>query len=85
MLEELLKRENVKIYDFQWDPEIICDGGNYTDVQHFSSALARKLLAAAAADDSRWRIRTPGDVRRHESVLRALIEEKMPEYERDVR
>ncbi len=85
VLRELLKRKNVKIYDFQCAPEIICDGSLYTDVQHFSSALARRLLAAAAGDDSRYRIRTPEDVAEHERSLRALIAEKMPEYERDVR
>ena len=45
----------------------------------------RRLLAATAGDDSRYRIRTPEDVDEHERSLRALIAEKMPEYERDVR
>ncbi len=78
VMKELLKYPNVKLYDFQSDRKYVCNFDFYSDVQHFGSHAARRILADLAAD--RRRIRTVADVYANERELRALIKEQMPLY-----
>ena len=82
VLCELLKRKNVKLFDFQYIPEFTCDSAYYTDVQHFSSALARKILESLAA--GKYQLRTEADVLKTEKALRQLIADNMARYRNDV-
>lgn len=78
VMKELLKYPNVTLYDFQAVRSYVCDHDLYSDVQHFSSHAARRILADLAAD--RRRIRTEAEVLANEKELRALIKEQMPIY-----
>ena len=78
VMKKLLKYPNVKLYDFQTDRPYVCDHDLYSDVQHFSSHAARRILADLAAD--RRRIETEAEVDANERELRALIKEQMPIY-----
>lgn len=81
-LLELIRRKNVKLFDFQSDPEIVCNGSYFTDIQHFSSKLAGKLLFRMA--EGRYQLKTKEDVRKNVSSLRKLIRENMPSFRKDV-
>ena len=78
VMKKLLKYPNVKLYDFQADRTYVCNDDLYSDVQHFSSHAARRILADLAAD--RRRIRTAAEVDANERELRTLIKEQMPIY-----
>ena len=78
VMKKLLKYPNVKLYDFQADRTYVCNDDLYSDVQHFSSHAARRILADLAAD--RRRIETEAEVLQNEKELRALIKEQMPHY-----
>lgn len=78
VMKRLLKYPNVKLYDFQADHSYVCDHDLYSDVQHFSSHAARRILADLAAN--RRRIRTQAEVIQNEKELRKLIKEQMPIY-----
>ena len=82
MLCELLKRKNVKLFDFQYIPEFSCDSAYYADVQHFSSALARKILTSLAT--GKHQLHTEADVLKTEKALRQLIADNMARYRNDV-
>jgi hypothetical protein len=82
VLSELLKRKNVKLFDFQYVPEFTCDAAFYTDMQHFSSALARKLLTSLAT--GKYQLHTEADVLKTEKALRKLIADNMARYRKDV-
>lgn len=81
VLLALLKRKNVKLFDFQYVPEFSCDSGQYADVQHFSSAHARKILTCIVS--GKHQIRSEADVLHTEKALRRLIAENMPRYRKD--
>lgn len=78
----LLKQKNVKLFDFQSAPEFVCDSSRFTDIQHFSSDLARDVLHCLAS--GKYQLKTPEDIRRTEKDLRRLIAENMPRYRKDV-
>ena len=78
VMKELLKRSNVRLYDFQAAREFVCHHDYFSDVQHFSNVAARRLLECLAKDYRR--IRTVDDVEANERELRALIAENMPLY-----
>lgn len=76
VLLELIKRKNVKLHDFQSVPEIVCNGEYFTDIQHFSSRLGKKILEDMVND--KYLLKTPQDVERNSLKLRSLIEKNMP-------
>lgn len=78
VMKQLLKYPNVTLHDFQTDRSYVCDHDLYSDVQHFSSHAARRILADLAAN--RRRIRTTAEVIQNEKELRRLIKEQMPIY-----
>lgn len=78
VLKEVLKRKNVRLFDFQSDPEIVCSGDYFTDVQHSSSALARKILNWIS--EGKYQLRTPEDIEANEKRLRQIIKEAMPQF-----
>ena len=81
-LKELVKRKNVRLYDFQCDPEIVCNGAYYTDIQHYSSALCRTLLDEMRRE--KYHITSAAEVERNEAQLRKLIRDNMPAFYRDL-
>ena len=78
ILKEILKRKNVRLFDFQNDAQIVCNGGYYNDVQHFSSRLARQLLQYTA--NGKCQLRTPEDIEANEKLLRRMIKDAMPQF-----
>ena len=75
---ELLKRPNVKLYDFQADESIVTCHDYFSDVQHFSREAAQIVLNKIVSN--RNRISTPSEVHANEKKLRQLIGENMPVY-----
>lgn len=75
---ELLKRPNVKLYDFQADESIVTCHDYFSDVQHFSREAAQIVLNKIVSN--RNRISTPSEVHANEKKLRQLIWENMPVY-----
>ena len=82
VLKELLKRKNVRVFDFQCEENIVCNGNYFTDVQHFSSALARRILNCTVSGE--FQLRTPADVERNEAKLRKMIKDAMPQFYNDI-
>ena len=74
----LLKRSNVKLYDFQADESIVTCHDYFSDVQHFSRQAAQIVLSRLA--ENRNRITTPAEVFANEKKLRELIKKNMPVY-----
>lgn len=83
VMKELLKYPNVKLYDFQAKRDFVCHHDYFSDIQHFSSDAARKILAHLATGD--LRIRTEAEVDANERELRKLIREQMPHYYADLK
>lgn len=82
VLLELIKRKNVSLHDFQSIPEIVCNGKYYTDIQHFSSRLGKKILEDLA--EGKYRLRTPEDVKKSNTSLRELTEKNMSRFRKDI-
>lgn len=78
VLLELLKRPNVKLYDFQADESFVTVHDYFSDVQHFSRKAAQIVLKKLA--DNQNRLKSPEDVIVNEKKLRALINKHMPLY-----
>lgn len=51
--ERLLQYENVQLYDFLMDPEIVLDLDNYCDYVHHSGAVCTQVLDKMAAGECR--------------------------------
>ena len=82
VMKELLKRPNVKLHDFQADPSYVCNHAYFSDVQHFSSHCARRILRDLTTD--RRRIRTEAQILENEKQLRSLIRHSMKEYHKNM-
>ena len=82
VLKELLKRKNVRVFDFQCEENIVCNGNYFTDVQHFSSALARRILNCTVSGE--FQLRTPAEIERNEAKLRKMIKDAMPQFYNDI-
>lgn len=80
VMNELLKRKNVALYDFQADRKYVTVHDYFSDVQHFSNIAAREVLKDLKAN--RRRITTTAQIRKNEQELRTLIKENIPEYYR---
>lgn len=83
VMKTLLQYPNVKLYDFQADKTYVCDPSFFSDVQHFSSRAAKRILSDLAAD--KRRLRTSSDVDKNEKELRNLIREQMPVYHTELK
>ena len=82
ILSELVKRKNVRVIDLQCDPQIVCDGSYYIDVQHYSSALGKKILKWAA--EGKYLLRGKEDIVDNENKLRKMVQETMPQFRKDI-
>lgn len=78
VLKEILKRRNVRLFDFQCDGNIVCNGNYFTDVQHFSSALARTVLQSTV--DEKHRLSSPENIEENEKILRRMVKDAMPQF-----
>ena len=47
---------NARIFDMQWDGEIIQNLDLYTDIYHFNPAINRRMLGMVCGKDSRYRV-----------------------------
>lgn len=82
VLKEILKRKNVRVFDFQCDEEIVCNWNYFTDIQHYSSGLARRILNWVV--NGQFELRTPEDIERNEAALRKLVKDAMPQFYNDI-
>lgn len=82
VMKELIKRPNVTLYDFQADPSYVCNHDYFSDVQHFSSHAARRVLRDLTG--KRSPIRTEAQVLENEKLLRELIRRSMKDYHNDM-
>ena len=78
VMKELLKRKNVKLFDFQADREYVLNHDYFSDVQHFSNLAAQKLLLDLKR--GRRQLLSGKDVEDNERELRSLIKENMSIY-----
>ncbi|MBO5991449.1 MAG: hypothetical protein J6R00_07355, partial [Lentisphaeria bacterium] len=82
VMKELLKYPNVTLHDYQADRSFVCNSDFFSDVQHFSSKAARRLLSDLAS--GRRVLKSDADVDANEKELRDLIKEQMPLYYADL-
>ncbi len=47
---------NVRIFDLQWDRDIIQNLDLYSDIYHFNPAINRQMLGAVCGNDARYRV-----------------------------
>ena len=78
VLQELLKRPNVEIHDFQSDVSYVLHHDYFSDVQHFSNSAAQRVLQDLFS--GRRRLSTPDQIRENEKEMRRLISQHMPQY-----
>lgn len=78
VLQELLKRPNVDLHDFQTDVSYVLHHDYFSDVQHFNNTCAKRLLKDL--NSGRKRLTTPAQIRANEKELRQLIDRTMPQY-----
>lgn len=55
-IELLLQCDNVRLYSFGLDRELVCDFDNYADRTHYVEEINSRILAELADEDSRYRI-----------------------------
>ncbi|MEO8102630.1 MAG: hypothetical protein ABI790_08890 [Betaproteobacteria bacterium] len=60
---------NARVFDFQWDADIIQNLNLYTDIYHFNPRINQRMLEAVCHPDSRYRV-TDGNVDEFEINLR---------------
>lgn len=82
VLKEVLKRKNVRVFDFQCDEKIVCNGSYFTDVQHYSSVLARRILNWTAG--GQFEMHTAEEIERNEAKLRKMVKDAMPQFYKDI-
>ena len=82
ILKELLKYKNVRVFDFQSDKNIVCNWNYFTDIQHYSSVLARRILNWTVK--GQYQLRSGDDIERNEVELRKLIHDMMPQFYNDI-
>lgn len=78
VMKELIKRKNVTLSDFQADRKYVLTHEFFSDVQHFSNAAAKQLLADLRSGQRR--IKTLREIEENEKSLRMIIAENMPVY-----
>lgn len=47
---------NARIFDMQWDADIIQNLDLYTDIYHFNAAINRHMLESVCGEDTRYRV-----------------------------
>lgn len=47
---------NARIFDMQWDGDIIQNLDLYTDIYHFNPAINRQILSSVCGNDARYRV-----------------------------
>lgn len=53
VIGECLKYDNVRIYSYMWDKDIILNLDNYRDILHFTAPVASRILVEIAQDRGR--------------------------------
>lgn len=82
VLKELLKRKNVRLFDFQYIPEIAADSSRYHDIQHFSADTSRLLLRYLA--NGTYQLHSEDDILRTEQAFRKLLAGHMAQFTADL-
>ncbi|HXZ48227.1 MAG TPA: hypothetical protein VEG27_04350 [Usitatibacter sp.] len=75
LFDRMAGRPNVELFDFQADPVLTEDLGLYTDIYHFSPAVAKGLMEAIAAGSHRL---TRQALERNDAWLRRAAERTDP-------
>jgi hypothetical protein len=65
---------NARIFDLQWDSEIIQNLDLYTDIYHFNPAINRQMLESVCGNETRYRV-TDKNVDQFEVSLRRQASE----------
>ena len=69
VFERLGRLANARIFDMQWDADIIQNLDHYTDIYHYSPAIGEQLLDAACHNNPRYRVDADSS-RAFEAILR---------------
>ncbi len=75
--EKIALCSNVRLHDFQSDPDIICQLDNYRDLTHFSPAVTTRILAGMTA---RKYVADPLRVRAGSDAIRKMTGEWFPRF-----
>lgn len=82
VLNELIKRHNVTVYDFQSDRRYVSSFDHYADVQHFGNPAAKELLLDISGRKAP--LKSSADITAADKALRELIRDTMPEFRRNM-
>lgn len=83
VMERLVPFENVNIYDFQGEEEIVLNLNNYMDPVHFSAAVNHFMAEEAADADSAYRVTQENKeemLRRMEKLAKKILLEEIDRY-----
>ena len=56
VFQRLAALPNARIFDMQWDADIIQNLDLYSDIYHFDPTINRRLLGSVCANDARYRV-----------------------------
>jgi hypothetical protein len=56
VFQRLKEMSNARIFDLQWDADIIQNLDLYADIYHFNPAINRQMLALVCGEDVRYRV-----------------------------
>lgn len=77
-MERLCAFDNVRLYDFQGEEEIVLNLDNYMDPIHFSADVNRWIALEAESENSEYLV-TPDNGEEKLARVEALVREKIPE------
>ena len=77
-MERLCAFDNVRLYDFQGEEEIVLNLDNYMDPIHFSADVNRWIALEAQSENSEYLV-TPDNGEEKLARVEALVREKIPE------
>lgn len=86
VMEQLVCYENVKVYDFQGEEEIVLKLDNYMDPVHFSADVNHFMVEEAAEENSAYRVTQENKeelLQKMEKLTKKILLEEIDRYFRD--
>lgn len=83
VMERLIAYENVKVYDFQSEDEIILDLDNYMDPVHFSADVNHFMAQEAAKENSKYRVTQENQeemLQKMEALIKRIFLQEIDQY-----
>jgi len=80
-MQKLCTYENVRIYHFMHEEEIVLDLDNYMDLIHFSADINEYMVRQAAADSVQYRVTKENleeQLRKTDQMVQKILNKKMP-------